>query len=396
MRTISEIRKFIFLTGKVETLSYFSLAIKEELEKKGFSCFVFEFEKEFESFMKLTWFADEESCLFTFNFIGLSGEEVFEGKDGRTFWEERGVACVNYLVDHPAYYQQPMSGRLPKRYVQFCVDKEHERYTKRFFPKVKYSAFLPLAGSRCKRPLPYEEREIKVMFAGNYTPLETFTPYINRLGESEAAFYREILNHFITCPDTPLGEGLEFFFRRDFPEIKEREMRDAVVNSLFIDLYIRFYFRGLVIKTLAESGIPVDVYGSGWELLPCEGKENILIHGAQKTEGCLQAMGQAQISLNCMPWFKEGSHDRIYSSMLCGAVAVTDKSRYLTEKIKTEAVFYDLKELKRLPEQINELLNKPEKARKTAAMGQQYAQENHTWENRIETILAHLKIAGLF
>ncbi len=391
---MSAIQKFIFLTGKVETLSYFSLAIKAELEKKGFSCFVFDFEKEFDSFMKLTWFADENSCLFTFNFIGLSGEEVFEGQEGKSFWQERKVACVNYLVDHPAYYPKPM-GRLPERYVQFCVDKEHVRYTQRFYPKATYVTFMPLAGSGGRTCRPFGERSMQVLFAGNYTPLSTFEPYLCRIKE-EAGFYREILDYFIENPDTSLGEGIELFFKRDFPDIKERELRDAMINSTFIDLYIRFYFRGKTIQTLVDGGVKVDVLGSGWDMLPCEKKENLIIHGPQKTEGCLKAMEDAQISLNCMPWFKEGSHDRIYSSMLCGAVCVTDKSRYLTQKIKEEAVFYDLKELDKLPEQIGWILGHPGQGENIAQAGREYACTGHTWSVRVENILTHLKIAGLF
>lgn len=32
-----------------------------------------------------------------------------------------------------------------------------------------------------------------------------------------------------------------------------------------------------------------------------------------------------------MPWFKQGAHDRVFNSMLNGAVCVTDTSGYLKD-----------------------------------------------------------------
>lgn len=40
-------------------------------------------------------------------------------------------------------------------------------------------------------------------------------------------------------------------------------------------------------------------------------------------------MADAKIVMNFMPWFKDGSHERIYNSMLNGAVCLTDPSLFL-------------------------------------------------------------------
>lgn len=46
----------------------------------------------------------------------------------------------------------------------------------------------------------------------------------------------------------------------------------------------------------------------------------------------MQAMRDARIALNVMPWFKDGAHDRVFTAMLQGTAALTDDSRYLREE----------------------------------------------------------------
>ena len=64
--------------------------------------------------------------------------------------------------------------------------------------------------------------------------------------------------------------------------------------------------------------------------LSCKKPQNIVRHGGQVTsERCVEAVQNARLSLNLMPWFKDGAHDRIFTAMLQQTVALTDDSRYL-------------------------------------------------------------------
>ncbi|MBD5473712.1 MAG: glycosyltransferase family 1 protein [Lachnospiraceae bacterium] len=62
--------------------------------------------------------------------------------------------------------------------------------------------------------------------------------------------------------------------------------------------------------------------------------------------------------LNVMPWFKAGTNDRIFKTLLSGACPVSDKSKWLEENFndKEDIAFYDLDELEALPGLIEELL----------------------------------------
>lgn len=123
--------------------------------------------------------------------------------------------------------------------------------------------------------------------------------------------------------------------------------------------------------------------------------KRLILHGPADTAGCLRAMGDAKISLNIMPWFKEGAHDRVYSGMLSGSVVLSDRSRYMDETIKEGVCFFDLKEPESLLRKTDEILNQEERSRKIAQEGRAYAEKQHTWEERTNVLIFHIQASGL-
>ena len=139
-------KKVILFSGGVETLEYFSKQIGEVLASWGYEVFTFDLQDMLGSFMDLLMFCEKgEAVMITFNFIGISGESVFL-RDKGLFFDEYGIKCINIVVDHPFYYHKQL-GKLPKDYIQFCIDRTHIQYMKRYFPKVRMGEFLPLAGT---------------------------------------------------------------------------------------------------------------------------------------------------------------------------------------------------------------------------------------------------------
>ncbi len=151
---------------------------------------------------------------------------------------------------------------------------------------------------------------------------------------------------------------------------------------------ILVFYRGQVIRTLADSGIPIHLYGSGWDHLDVKHRENLIIHGPLDSIGCLQQIATSKLSLNVMPWFKEGLHDRIMNSMLNGAVSVSDSSLAIEEEFTNQETIclYQLEETKKLPEQIEDLLTHENVASDIAQASRQFCLEHHTWANRAKTL----------
>lgn len=136
-----EYGKVVLFTGDTETLAYFSRRLMEYFSSRKKQVFLFDFEEELSSFLKLSWFLEPgNTVMVTFNFIGFCGEDIFIEKNGMSIWDNRKIPCINIVVDHPFYYHK-FCPLLPKRYVQFSIDRDHQNYLERFFRRLFLAVF---------------------------------------------------------------------------------------------------------------------------------------------------------------------------------------------------------------------------------------------------------------
>lgn len=384
-------KRIILFTGGVETLDFFSRQLSQAFHMMGHRVLIFDFLEEEKSYHELIRFIEaENTVMISFNFTGIRGEEIFLDKKGRLLWDIHHIPSFNIVVDHPFYYHE-LIRRRPYLYRQICIDHYHESYMKRFFPEVISYPFLVPGGTELVPVgsyLPLESRTMDIVFTGNYAPPYTFDKHITRIDDEYTAFYHTIIDDLIAHPERTMEEVFELHLKREMGELSEDELKLCMENMIFIDLYVRFYYRGLVIKTLVDHGLQVHVFGKGWELLQCEHPENLINGNSLSSLECLQKISQARISLNIMPWFKDGAHDRIFNSMLNGALCLTDESIYLRQKMQDnfDIRFYSLLELEKLPELVMELLQQPDRMKAIIEAGYHKAKESHTWECRARTL----------
>ena len=100
-------------------------------------------------------------------------------------------------------------------------------------------------------------------------------------------------------------------------------------------------------------------------------------------------MTEYRYSLNVLPWAKDGFHDRIATSMLNGCICITDTSTYIeAENLPGDKLIaYHLNEEDEMVHMVKESMASEKKAEEMARKGQEYALENHTWENRAAQFL---------
>lgn len=396
-----KIKKIVLFKGDIETTAYFSEQMEKTFLREGYETFFYDYKNVAASVRKLLLFIEKgRTAVVTFNYHGLCGDsEVFYDENKKEYiWDAFDIPCINIAVDHPFYYHRFFQV-LPKHYIHISIDRNHERYMEEYFPEIKRGPFLPLAGTSLFPKGDYKpigKRSKDIVFTGNYVPPQNFNVYIERAGEEYTRFYMGILEELKAHPSRLLEDVAEEHLKREIPEATHDEIRETLGNMIFLDMYIRFYFRGEAIRLLAEAGFPVHVYGNGWEELECAKKENILIGGSLDSLECLQKISEGKLSLNVMPWFKEGAHDRIFNSMLNGAVCVTDSSRYLDGflKQKENAAVYSLEAMEELPGLVGELLENEKRMQEIADRGFEMARNGHTWENRAMIIVGILRTLG--
>lgn len=381
-------KKIIMFIGGVETLEYFSVQMGNEFKRMGYAVFYYDLKKEAESARKVRKFIKPgETVLITFNFEGLEKEPGVYRPGLGYIWESYGIPCYNIAADHPYYYHDRLSD-LPPDYHHISIDRRQEAYFKDFYPEFLHQGFLPLAGTE----LPDEgetAQNIDVIMTGNYTPPSFCEPYIHWINDEYAAFYQGIIDDIIAHPSQTVEEAALRHCEREMGKVPYDELRIAMHKMIFIDLYVRNYWRGAVVKTLVDAGIKVDVFGKGWDELECEHPENLVHHPQTTSLECLKQIRNAKVSVNVMPWFKDGAHDRVFNSILNDAVCVSDKSRYLCEELKEgEGIcYYDLKHLKELPEMVTALLADENKRADIISRGKPIVQKKHTWAVRAKQLL---------
>lgn len=385
-------KKIILTVGGVETLEYFARQIGAKLERMGYGIFYFDLENAMESAKKVRRFIKVgETAFVTFNFQGLEKEQgVYREREGY-IWEEYQIPCYNIAADHPYFYHNRLMD-LPKKYYHISIDRKHQEYFETFYPEFRSLGFLPLAGTEITTDT-VKKRPIDVIMTGNYTELPFFEPYIHWINDEYALFYQGIIDDLLTRTECTVEEVALEHCEREMGENTIYDLRGALHKMIFIDLYVRNYWRGKAVQMLVDSGIKVEVVGSGWEKLPLKHPENLVFHGQKDSLTCLQMLQDAKVSLNVMPWFKDGAHDRIFNSVLNGAVCVTDTSRFLCEEIQEGqgVSYYELSQIEELPQKVKRLLEDEKLRQRYITAGRPIIQSRHTWALRAEKIAKWLE-----
>lgn len=397
-------KRIVMVVGGVETLEYFSYQMGKTFAENGYLVFYYDLQNETVSAKKLRKFIRTgETVLVTFNFEGLEKEPGVY-RDGIGYvWDEYRIPCYNIAADHPYYYHDRLSD-LPKEYHHISIDKFHEQYFKEFYPEYHHLGFLPLAGTEistadecpnsggdtCEEiQTETNGRYMDVVMTGNYTTPAFCEKHIHWINEEYAAFYQGIIDDLLVNPNQTVEYAELRACEREMGHTPYDELRIAMHRMIFIDLYVRNYWRGEAVKALVDAGITVDVFGKGWEELACEKPENLRIHPQTTSFACLKHLQHAKVSLNVMPWFKDGAHDRVFNSILNGAVCVSDKSRYLCEELQDgEGVcYYELENLEQLSEIVRELLKNENKMQDIVEKGIGKVRQNHTWASRARKMI---------
>lgn len=384
-------KKIMLFEGDIETQGYFSRQLALAFEKLGHETFLFDLSKPYISAEKFfRFFERNNTVLVNFNFHGMSGEDYFLDENGRSMWDALDIPSYNIVVDHPMYYHHFLE-KTPHNYHHVSIDRNHDKYMARFFPEIERMPFLPLAGTKLyenKSNVPIARRRYDVMMVGNYCAPQTFEKFITRIDDEYTAFYYGMIDDLLANPHRTVEEVAEAHLLDELGEVPEEELKKALAAMTFIDLYVRYTVRGQAVQALADGGIRVHIFGDGWDKVPCKHPENLLLMNKLDSEGCLKKLCQTKLSLNVMPWFKDGAHDRIFNSMLNGAVCLTDSNVYLDSILHdgADCRIYSLAQMKRLPEIAGELLADPDRMQRIADEGYRLAESGHTWAHRAREI----------
>jgi len=319
--------------------------------------------------------------VLSFNAVLIDSLDAFLYDKSTMFW--------SFLVDHPYYHHYRLTQPYGNHFIS-CVDRNHVDYVQKYYPTINQPCYLPHGGNLpIATPKAYKERNHSVAFMGSYGNPDEVAKAIDQFPE----LVRMIAIHVINKYYETFSESLESLFQAEFAKYQitfSDEEFAGVMNELaMVDKYIRLKNREILLNHLTSHNITVDVFGTGWEHYNCANPECLNIHGQLSFTETLDAMCNSQIVLNALPLFLDGSHERVFTSMLCGAVCVSESNTYLKEEFEdgTNICFFDMNNLDELVATLQNLLSDSENATTIALAGQQLAFEKHTWAARAKQIL---------
>lgn len=325
--------------------------------------------------------------------LTINGMLLEEDSDlGNRLLQNENVLYCTYLMDHPVIHYERLKNPYPKMFV-LSPDRNHVAFMDQYMKNIYAEAFLPHGGCQSVKCIPYEQRKYDITFMGSYSAPEDVLKHFHDFPLQMADLMRDTAGRMIDDTTMTMEEALGQCLNSCGIEVNEDEFAQILSEFREVDRYVRSYFRDRVIRTLVENGIVVDVFGDGWDRFITQRGECLRVHPSVSYQESLDFVGDSRISLNVMPWFKDGAHDRIFSAMMCGAVCLTDSSRYLTEQFREQEhiCFYSLKGLKYLPAKVRKILQNTDQSAGIAKNGQRLALQKHTWAARADEVMEYLQ-----
>ena len=374
----------IFLKGAIETLDYFIHCMAEGVN----DAYIMDISDPnfYQQLSEMDARINETTDVVTFNNVGIAVELA----GGDNYWEIKRVKLHNILVDAPAWYERPLKLDLKCMQV-ITIDRYHKEFIDRHYPNHTSTQFLPLGGVELqgRERIAYEDRRIEVLFVGFKRSSMTRDNKYECLPDNGRELFETARHLLIKYPHLTVEEVYDLYMNEIGMQLihgTELEVIHVLYEEIVAD--VRGYYQGKVMEALAASGIHIEIYGGGWEDVAAKYPDYVYTHGRITSEECLELMLNSKITLNIMPWFKYGAHDRIYNAMLNGSVCVTDTSEYLKKYFENgkNIIFYELNQLDNLVKNVHLLLENPGFA-KSVIENQKKAVANSTWSNRVQNIL---------
>lgn len=377
----NRLRIVVFTGSRIPILNYISAQYIKALQKLGHTVLIFDKSQFDESTEQLyQWQTQGLDAVIIFNNVGFG----MRLETGESLWDLWHVPIFNLIVDHPMFYADTLDCA-PNQGIVACADRYHVDYCNRFYPAVKKAIFLPTAGE-CLKPFaelkPFGERSIDVLFIGSGKYDDSAFSNADDIDK----YLKLILQ---TQPSRLLSDVLEEFLAAGNMHCSTAKIKAFIESKRFMELKVVALFRRKIIETLITAGIPVTVYGNGWENLEIFNHPNFIYKGGCSPEDGIALMEDAKIVLNQLAWFKAGASERIFEAMLQGAISLTDDSEYLREQFTDgeDIQFFSLEHLERLPELAHTLLTDTARSEHIRQNAYEKAAANHTWETRAKELL---------
>lgn len=314
--------------------------------------------------------------------------------NGKYFWDTLKHPHWTILVD-PAFYdlelmQSPYS-------IISCVDRSDCDLLRSYH--FENGFFWPHAVEReLIAPLGKEiDKPLDVILLGT-----SFDP-VNLRAYWRKMYPKKICKALDDAVERVLSDNSTSFFRALLQALITQGIDPHEVEFDLLAYYVDSYARGIDRLELVRSVKDATVHvfgGKCWrDEKPIEdwsyylGKQpNVKIYPPVNFPDALELLKKSKICLNSMPFFKNGTHERVFASLACGTLPLTTDNIYMREIFTDEEdlLFYQFPNLDQVNDRVNLILNKESDWKRIISNGQTKVKASHTWDSRVDMMLKEL------
>lgn len=318
--------------------------------------------------------------------IGINQEILsYQMENGDFLFDYLRCPIFAIIVDPPYHHDKLLRVHSPNLHL-ICLDEGHVQYSKEYYGTFKNVEMGYLLGA-VQEAIPYEEREIDILFSGTLSDRKKIREKVLAFNQAWAQQLFDYVVEEGKChPNQTMEQQVIHYFKQQGMNISKEDFKLAMAMvGTYAEHYLRADYRARIIETLLCTGIHVTVVGDGWQELKEKYPDCLDLRKSVELSQVAVLTANAKIALNIMPWFKDGLHDRIPTSMHNGAVCLTDGSSYIKKHFEDgkNIVLYDLAKLENLPGIVQNLLQDSTRTKQIAQNGLEIAEAEYTWEKLV-------------
>lgn len=338
-------------------------------------------------------FSHRPECVFGFN--GVCSE--LKSGDG-SIYDVIGSTYASMYVDHPAYHlgrlQAPIS-----RNVALFLDRSHLQFMNASpLARNLELGLLPPGANELSEPPDlsdeaFARRDIPLMFTGTYrgAPQAVWRQWPDG---SARIVVEAITERMVADARLPILTALRQVLKQKGVELTAQLFSELAQYLHASQAYADAYHRDAVLNTLGQAGLPLHVWGNGWEPL-VERYRHITYGGVGSFAETLHMLRRARVVLNINNGFVAGGHERVFTAMCAGAAVFSDGNRYYEEAFKEgrEIVTFAWPKLSQAPDLLEALMADVDRAGRIARAGAKQAQAKHRWTARAQLLVSAVERA---
>lgn len=332
-------------------------------------------------------------------YFGVGGVGSDIRNEQGSVYDQLGVVFANLFVDHPLHHAPRVTAKI-NRYVALFLDRTHVQFVAAW-PQARgltQVGFLPPGAIELPEPVDtsdeaFARRDIPILFTGTYRG----PPDASWIAWEETpakALVAEIAARMAADARLPILDALRASLAERSTPLNG-DLFDQLSPLLQIaQSFSEAYHRDALLHALGRAGVPLHVYGAGWEPLADRyvtfqyGR----IGGAEET---LHLLRRSRIALNINNGFVAGGHERVFTAMCAGAAVFSDASRYYTDAFKEgrEIVTFPWTKLDEAPDRLMALQGDTAPLAAIARNGHKRAMAEHRWSDRAARLVKAIKQA---